>query len=221
VVVFDGFSSAEIIPPERRVIWQGNVGVSGDIPRRTTICKMISPSGGDDTAALQAAIDACPAGQIVKLSPGTFKVSSSFRMGKYGYGITLRGAGMGATTIRGTANFKSAGFVLSIHPYNEYSSGVGQGSYSWDLSYPSPKDLTRSGLAKGSTTIATSSPHGWTSADVARGLYIQVDQLYNAYADPPISPIGNSACGGGHVAQVVGEGVIVQMRAVVGHWANW
>ena len=55
-------SHAEIIPPSRRVTWQGNVGVLGGIPNRTTICATLSPSGGDDYNLIQNAINACPSG---------------------------------------------------------------------------------------------------------------------------------------------------------------
>ena len=78
----------------------------GGIPNRTTVCTTLSPSGVDDTAAIQSALNTCPANQVVKLNAGTFKVSGD------GLAITrsnvvLRGSGPSATRITRTdaANF--------------------------------------------------------------------------------------------------------------------
>jgi hypothetical protein len=182
---------AEIIPADRIINWQGNVGVSGDIPNRTTICATLIPSGQDDTVALQTAIDNCPSQQVVKLNGGTFNISSPIKMGYYGYGVVLRGAGMGVTIIKGMTSFSSGSSLIDAEPRNQYG-----GSYVWDLSWPAPLNLTSNGLHKGSTTIQTSSAHGYTSADVALGLYVEVDQLYNASGSPTINPVGSGgACG--------------------------
>ena len=58
----------EIIPPDRTAPWQGNVGVAGGIPTRTTIWKNIvtdlgaDPTGQVDCRSLSfdAAITSCP-----------------------------------------------------------------------------------------------------------------------------------------------------------------
>jgi hypothetical protein len=72
---------------------------------RTTIFKTLNP--GDD---IQAAIDACPSGQVVKLNAGMFTVSSTVQLKT---GVVLRGAGSpgspAGTTIRTTS-----GGVLAI-----------------------------------------------------------------------------------------------------------
>jgi hypothetical protein len=66
----------------------------GGIPNRTTIYTTLSPSGGDDTPAINAALASCPANEVVLLTAGVFKIN--------GNGIvisnsncTLRGAGPG------------------------------------------------------------------------------------------------------------------------------
>ena len=64
--------------PERRTTW--NPGIPGGIPARTTVCATIHAStygNGtiDATAGIQAAIDACPVGQVVQLSAGNFLVN--------------------------------------------------------------------------------------------------------------------------------------------------
>jgi hypothetical protein len=76
---------------------------AGGIPQRTTVCATLAPLGGgkDDTAAIQAAIEACPAGQVVSLGAGTFTVAE----GSYvalDKGVTLRGAGPGKTILTRT-----------------------------------------------------------------------------------------------------------------------
>jgi hypothetical protein len=92
------------LPPDRNASanWQmaGLLSVGG-IPNRTTQCgATISPRGGgqDDTANIQAGINACPAGQVVQLSAGTFTIAE----GNYvllNKGITLRGSGPGQTIL--------------------------------------------------------------------------------------------------------------------------
>ena len=41
---------AQIVPPDRLTAWQGNVGVPGGIPVRTTIYRnLVTDSGADNT----------------------------------------------------------------------------------------------------------------------------------------------------------------------------
>ena len=74
----------------------------GGIPNRTTQCgATINPRGGgqDDTAQIQAAINACPVGQVVQLATGTFTIAG----GNYvllNKAITVRGAGPGSTILQ-------------------------------------------------------------------------------------------------------------------------
>jgi hypothetical protein len=95
-----------VIPPDRNFSWNPGMmskgGSSGaGIPTGRTQCgAVLSPSGGDDSAAIQAAVSACPAGQMVKLGPGTFKINSSFIL--IDKGITLRGSGAGVTILSKT-----------------------------------------------------------------------------------------------------------------------
>jgi hypothetical protein len=89
--------TGEIIPADRITTWNPGLNAVGGIPNRTTIYQTLSPRGGslDDTAAIQRALDACPPGQVVKLSPGTFNINGS---GLYlrRSDCTLRGSGTGA-----------------------------------------------------------------------------------------------------------------------------
>ena len=86
-----------IIPADRRTTWNPGLNAVGGIPNRTTTYMTLSPRGGslDDTMAIQSALDTCPRGQVVKLSPGTFNINGSglhFRRPE----CTLRGSGTGA-----------------------------------------------------------------------------------------------------------------------------
>jgi hypothetical protein len=99
-------STSALIPPDRMTAWNPGLNAVGGIPNRTTVCTTLSPSGVDDTAAIQSALNTCPATQVVKLNAGTFKVSGD------GLAITrsnvvLRGSGPSATRITRTdaANF--------------------------------------------------------------------------------------------------------------------
>jgi hypothetical protein len=83
---------------------QKPLGADG-VPVRTTVCA--SPKPGDD---LNAAIKACPEGQVVQLAAGTYSASAVVTLDK---GVVLRGAGSGAaggTTIKRTGG----GSVLAI-----------------------------------------------------------------------------------------------------------
>jgi hypothetical protein len=88
-----------IVPPEGRTTWAP--GVRGGIPVRTTLCATVQAvdfgNGAlEASSAVQAAIAACPAGQVVQLSAGTFLINNYILINK---GITLRGAGPGQTRL--------------------------------------------------------------------------------------------------------------------------
>lgn len=101
---------SDLIDPSRVTLW--NPGISSDdlgkqplgadgLPVRTTTCATLSP--GQD---IQAAIDACPAGQVVKLGKGTFQSSATLEMKS---GVVLRGEGSegapnGTTIVRQGGN---------------------------------------------------------------------------------------------------------------------
>ena len=70
----------------------------GGIPERTTVCATVNPSGKtppaaeDDASHINAAVAACPAGEVVQLSAGVFNIDVSENVQIYN-GITLRGSG--------------------------------------------------------------------------------------------------------------------------------
>jgi hypothetical protein len=66
----------------------------GGIPNRTTVCATVTPTGTDpaDVNAIQAAVNACPVGEVVSLAAGTFLIQD----GNFVFlnkGVTIRGAG--------------------------------------------------------------------------------------------------------------------------------
>jgi hypothetical protein len=150
------------LPSSRSVTWQGNVGVLHDIPLRKSVGATLAPSGGDDSAAIQKAINRCPAGEVVLLKPGTFTISSPITVKS---GITVRGAGMGATVIRGMAGM-GGNWVVAVAS-SAFSEGTSFG--------------ITAGLSKGSTSITTSAPHGWSVGDI-----VVIDQVNNPSGNPPV-----------------------------------
>lgn len=91
-----------IVQLEGRTTWAP--GVQGGIPPRPTSCGIIWANDfGNGTkeasVAINRAIAACPAGQTLNLSVGTFLVNDYIMLNK---GITLRGAGPGATKLMKT-----------------------------------------------------------------------------------------------------------------------
>jgi hypothetical protein len=69
---------AAFLPADRATAWNPGLIEVGGILVRSTICSTPTPRGGalDDTAQIQAAINTCPAGQVVQLAAGTFIVNS-------------------------------------------------------------------------------------------------------------------------------------------------
>jgi hypothetical protein len=84
---FQGLSLAEMIPTDRRIAWQGNVGMVGDIPQVTTVYTTFDTP--PTQAALQSALDSCPSNQVVKLGPWTNTYGSDLQITKSG--VVLRG----------------------------------------------------------------------------------------------------------------------------------
>lgn len=92
--------ASALLPADRATTWNpGLMGVGG-IPVRSTVCATLSPRGGtlDDATQIQAAINACPLGQVVQLTAGAFIINSG-NFVLINKGITLRGAGPGQTTL--------------------------------------------------------------------------------------------------------------------------
>jgi Pectate lyase superfamily protein len=128
---------SDIIPPNRTAPWQGNVGVPGGIPTRTTIWKNIvtdlgaDPTGHVDAAPIiNAAITSCPANQVVYMPAGTYLINSPVRLKS---NVTVRGAGVGITILDARGGY---GIAVALDPswfaasFSNVSSGLTGGSTS-------------------------------------------------------------------------------------------
>ncbi len=97
---------AEIIPADRRAAWTPGVtvGVPGGIPHRTSVGATVNAArfgtgSVDASAAIGAAIDACPPGQVVFIPAGTYRLDKRVYRPSAS-AITIRGAGMGKTILK-------------------------------------------------------------------------------------------------------------------------
>jgi PKD repeat protein len=143
-------TESTIIPADRRIDWT-YCGVPGGIPARTTISTTLNP--GATASQINAAIAACPSGQVVYLSAGTYNNMGAIHFASKS-GVTLRGAGAGQTIIN--------------------SNVAGGGSYCIDSDYWGFSGATAisSGYVKGSTSLTMSA----TPTNFAVGKLIMIYQ---------------------------------------------
>jgi hypothetical protein len=192
-------AAAQLLPTDRTTTW--NPGVPGGIPARTTVCATLNASTygngtQDASAAIQAALDACPAGQVVMLSAGTFVVNNYVLVHS---AITLRGAGTNVTFLKKTngAHGRSsqvvAGTTGILQP-------VDPDTYSYDpqpvviigpARYPGPANSTSTNVtadgAKGAFSVTVSSGTGF-----AAGQFVLLDELSGASWQPVPTGFGCS-----------------------------
>jgi hypothetical protein len=164
-------ADAELLPAERRTTW--NPGIPGGIPARTTVCASLGAdsfgNGSRDAAGhIQAAIAACPVGQVVRLSAGVFRVDRTIFIGK---GVVLRGAGPTATQLRMTSGYTGGPIVLIGVQYPAIASST---------------NLT-SNAVKGARSVTVASTAGLAVGDI-----VVVDELtdpsyvqWNLKSSPP------------------------------------
>jgi hypothetical protein len=138
----------------------------GGIPNRTTQCgATINPRGGgqDDTATIQAAINACSTGQVVQLAAGTFTIAEGNTV-QINKGVTLRGAGAGSTILTRTGGATIGSYVPGNNPSSMVALG-GTGNVT------ATTNLASNGV-QGSYTITVSSNSG-----ISVGSLVHVDEL--------------------------------------------
>jgi len=90
-----GDPTAGLLPSDRSAYanWtMSGLQSVGGIPNRTTVCATLSPSGGNDSTAIQNAVNACPSGEVVLLKAGTFTISEGSFV-SINKSITVRGSG--------------------------------------------------------------------------------------------------------------------------------
>jgi hypothetical protein len=169
LVLTGGVSSGDIIPANRRIDWTPGtvVGVPGGIPNRKDIgANVKSPPYNavgdgvtDDTAAIVAAKNACPANKVVYFPAGTYKFNPDVTDANGNparnftrSNVTFRGAGMGLTKVKPTGG-------------NPVYVGNGE----WPV--VSPTITITSGATAGSTTVTVDS-----TANINIGKLITITQ---------------------------------------------
>src|SRR6266852_2492075 len=110
-------SAFTALSADRRTVWNPGMNSLGGIPNRTTICANINASTygngtQDATAGIQSAINACPLGQVVQLSAGTFTINNDIVF--VNRGITLRGAGPTSTLLRRTNGATPGSYIPGV-----------------------------------------------------------------------------------------------------------
>ena len=211
-------SAIGILPADRAFPWNPGLMSVGGIPNRTTVCATVSPSGGDDSAAIQAKLDSCPSGRVVQLSAGTFLINSSYLL--VHSSITLRGAGPGATILSKTngatartgtvvAGTIATGGPLNNHIYvpNNQSPADSQpivivGNARWPgADSTTSQNLTADGAA-GSSSVTIANASGFTA-----GQWVLLDEISKwAYQAVPLGYVPGS------VEVEAGDHVVFQMH---------
>jgi hypothetical protein len=149
--------ASSILPADRATRWQPGMMGSGGIPARSTICATINPgnAAADDTARIQAAINVCPAGEVVQLAAGTFLINDG-RYLRVNKGITLRGAGPGKTIVAKTNGAKPFQSVVSAKPSPLIVIGAALFSANEDSTSASASVALTADAVKGESTIKVS-----------------------------------------------------------------
>ena len=181
--------SGSLLPADRMAAWNPGMMSVGGIPNRTTIYKTLSPSGGDDSAAIQAALNSAPAGQVVMLNPGTFVVNNLLLIHSP---ITLRGSGAGVTTLVKTNGAKprtsavvsgTKGILVPVDP----------GSYGYDaqpIIIVGPSRWNNGPDSTASQSLTADADQGSYSVTVANstdfkvGTFVLLDEVSGASWQP-------------------------------------
>lgn len=147
------------LPADRATTWKPGVTYNGGIPSRTTVCASLA--AGASVSAIQSALDACPAGQVVSLAAGSYTVNSTLLVPS---NVTLRGAGPGSTILR-----KTNGAVAGVD-------GSGSDSSPIIIVGPARWGNNPHGVA-GATNLTADAAKGAYSITVASTAGLSVGQL--------------------------------------------
>lgn len=158
-LLMGGLSSAfaldPVIPANRQIDWSAS-GVPGGIPFRTVIFadvtkapfNAVGDGSTDNTAAIQNALNGCPAGEVVYIPAGTYKISGALTVPS---NITVRGAGVDQTIIKPMGTGGGNGVFT-----------LGTQSVSFDPT--SQTSTISSGATAGSTSLVLNTVSGITTA---------------------------------------------------------
>jgi hypothetical protein len=156
-----------VVDPVRRIDWS-QAGIPGGIPHRTTACATLNPGATVDQ--INAAIAACPSGQVVSLSAGTYNLASGIDFDNHS-NVTLQGAGPDQTKLVFSKSVNCSGMGGNIcirNSKNDINWGGG----------PSHLANWTGGYAKDTTQITLDSTTG-----LAVGSVLILDQLDDSDAD--------------------------------------
>lgn len=153
--------AAAILPTDRNPNWQP--GVRGGIPTRTTIYTNLTSSASATT--IRDAVRNCPSNQVVKLGSGMYALTGQIFMTNSG--VTLRGSGVGVTTLRFT-NVSDRN-MIAIEPENAATSDAYAFTANWTA-----------GFTKGTTNITIAS----TNSAIIVGRMIELDEANQNYMQP-------------------------------------
>lgn len=185
---------SRVLPPDRRAVWDPGLNPVGGIPKRTRLCATVTPSGGDDTQAIQMALDSCPANQVVSLTAGTFNISGE-GLALTRSEITLRGTGPATRLV------KQPGSNLPVII-------IGTRWYK----YTQPVDLVAD-AAQGATAVTLRSDPGLLPGEI-----VTIDQVTNPTLtqwSPTRSPPGNESRGWfGRYDRPIGQ--VLEVKSVNG-----
>ena len=187
LVILLGFVScahaASVIPANRLYNWQDYSGYPGGcmINATQTIAQsktVYTTLGTNATAAqINAAIVACPAGQVVQLTNGTYTISAKILFARSD--VVLRGKGKWVSDSQGTRIRSAATFPddMVLHVKNGWPLD--------DLAY-STGEVNLTNVVKDSMSITTMQAHGWVAGD-----RILLDQITNLVAQPYVKSVAN------------------------------
>ena len=182
------------MPPDRVGQWHRDlVGVDGGVPTRTTIFRTLYST--NTTADINAAIAACPSGQVVLLSAGTYTLSPPLILKSE---MTLRGAGDTNTVL----NFFGASGLGNIYmPGINYGQGTANGAVSCIVNWTS-------GFTQGGSNIVVNAV-----SNIVVGDLIVLDQLNDEWE---VTSLGyeNRNTGAGRAGGFRSQEQIVQVKAV-------
>lgn len=165
-------ATRKLLAAERGAVWKPGRMEIGGIPTRNTVCARVDSAtfGNGETdasAAIQAAINDCPSGQVVLLSAGTFLANSLVIISK---DITLRGAGAGKTILH-----KTNGAAMNHDTTSDSQPNIIIGPYRW----PKPDSATSQNLTadgtQGSFTVTVAHEQDFRAGEI-----VLVDELSGA-----------------------------------------
>jgi hypothetical protein len=195
---------AQILPDSRRILWQGNVGVEGGIPARTTISTTLS--SGASLTTVQNALNAAASSNVVVLGAGTYTFGATLDYSAVNPGVVLRGTINNAAGLpTDTKIILTAGQILM------------RGPDTYDLSkFSSVENLTDS-AKKGDTFVRTANKPAWLVAGSLYVIHQLEDSSFVSLAGIEDTTTANTECRWCNtLSQARTAGQIVKVNSITG-----